>query len=97
MRKLLNTLFVLTPECYLSLDGETVVVHRDKTEMARFPLHTLEGILSFTYAGASPAYKLFDAVQITRNEGVTVPRSYRDYTVTVAEPLPAGVTCLRMG
>ena len=55
MRKLLNTLFVLTPECYLSLDGETVVVHRDKAEMARFPLHTLEGILSFTYAGASPA------------------------------------------
>lgn len=54
MRKLLNTLFVLTPECYLSLDGETVVVHRDKAEMARFPLHTLEGILSFTYAGASP-------------------------------------------
>ena len=55
MRKLLNTLFVLTPECYLSLDGEMVVVHRDKAEMARFPLHTLEGILSFTYAGASPA------------------------------------------
>lgn len=54
MRKLLNTLFVLTPECYLSLDGETVVIHRDKAEMARFPLHTLEGILSFTYAGASP-------------------------------------------
>ena len=47
--------------------------------------------------GNAPAYKLFDAVQITRNEGVTVPRSYRDYTVTVAEPLPAGVTCLRMG
>lgn len=47
--------------------------------------------------GNAPAYKLFDAVQITRNEGVTVPRSYRDYTVAVAEPLPAGVTCLRMG
>ena len=47
--------------------------------------------------GNAPAYKLFDAVQVTRNEGVTVPRSYRDYTVTVAEPLPAGVTCLRMG
>lgn len=55
MRKLLNTLFVLTPECYLSLDGETVVVSREKTEQARFPLHTLEGILSFSYAGASPA------------------------------------------
>ena len=47
--------------------------------------------------GNAPAYKLFDAVQITRNEGVTLPRSYRDYTVTVAESLPAGVTCLRMG
>ena len=47
--------------------------------------------------GNAPAYKLFDAVQITRKEGVTVPRSYRDYTVTVADTLPAGVTCLRMG
>lgn len=55
MRKLLNTLFVLTPESYLSLDGETVVVSGDHCETARFALHTLEGILAFTYAGASPA------------------------------------------
>lgn len=47
--------------------------------------------------GNAPAYKLFDAVQVSRKEGVTVPRSYRDYTVTVADTLPAGVTCLRMG
>ena len=55
MRKLLNTLFVLTPENYLSLEGENVVVSRERQEVARFPLHTLEGILAFTYAGASPA------------------------------------------
>ena len=55
MRHLLNTLYVLTPENYLSLDGENVVVSRQKTEIGRFPLHTLEGIVSFTYAGASPA------------------------------------------
>lgn len=55
MRKLLNTLFVLTPESYLSLDGETVVVNQGGAEAARFPLHTLEGILTFAYAGASPA------------------------------------------
>lgn len=55
MRKLLNTLFVLTPENYLSVEGETVVVKRDQSKVAQFPLHTLEGILSFTYAGASPA------------------------------------------
>ncbi len=55
MKHLLNTLFVLTEDSYLSLDGENVVVLRDKKETARFPLHTLEGILCFTYPGASPA------------------------------------------
>lgn len=55
MRKLLNTLYVLTPERYLSLDGENVVVNQERKEIARFPLHTLESILCFTYAGASPA------------------------------------------
>lgn len=55
MRRLLNTLFVLTEDSYLTLDGENVVIHRDKIETARFPLHTLEGILCFTYAGASPS------------------------------------------
>ena len=55
MRTLLNTLFVLSEDSYLSLDGENVVVNRNKEVSARFPLHTLEGILSFAYAGASPA------------------------------------------
>ena len=55
MRKLLNTLFVLTEDSYLSLDGENVVVSRERGEVARFPLHTLEGILTFAYPGASPA------------------------------------------
>lgn len=55
MRHLLNTLYVLSEEAYLSLDGENVVVKRGNTEAARLPLHTLERILSFSYAGASPA------------------------------------------
>lgn len=55
MRKLLNTLFVTSEDAYLSLDGENVVVNCDKQEVARFPLHTLSGIFSFSYAGASPA------------------------------------------
>ena len=55
MKKLLNTLFVTTEDAYLSLDGENVVVSREKQELARFPLHTLFGIIAFTYAGASPA------------------------------------------
>ncbi|WP_418665921.1 type I-C CRISPR-associated endonuclease Cas1c [Allofournierella sp.] len=55
MRHLLNTLFVTSEDAYLSLDGENVVVNRDKTAIGRFPLHTLTGIVSFSYAGASPA------------------------------------------
>ena len=35
--------------------GENVVVNRKDTEIGRFPLHNLSGILSFSYAGASPA------------------------------------------
>lgn len=46
--------------------------------------------------GNAPAYKLFDAVQVQRNADVIAPRSYRDYTVTVAETLPEGVACERM-
>lgn len=55
MKKLLNTLFVTSEDAYLSLDGENIVVSRDRHEIGRFPLHTLAGIVSFSYAGASPA------------------------------------------
>ena len=55
MRRLLNTLFVTTEDAYLALDGENVVVKRFESELARFPLHALESIICFTYAGASPA------------------------------------------
>lgn len=48
--------------------------------------------------GNAPAYKLFDLVKVTRKEGVTAPRAYSDYTVSVDEAnLPDGVTCTRMG
>lgn len=55
MRRLLNTLFVTSEDIYLSLDGENVVANREGQAVARYPLHTLSGILSFSYAGASPA------------------------------------------
>ena len=46
--------------------------------------------------GSAPAYKLFEAVSVERRPEVSVPRAYTDYVVTVAEQLPAGVTCERM-
>ncbi len=55
MKHLLNTLFVTSEDIYLSRDGENVVANRDKTPVARYPLHTLQGIVTFSYAGASPS------------------------------------------
>lgn len=55
MRKLLNTLYVLTESCYLTLDGENIVIQDGEKTLGRFPLHTLENIVCFTYKGATPA------------------------------------------
>jgi len=55
MRKLLNTLYVTSPNTYLSLDGENIVILREQIEISRIPLHNLEGIVAFGYTGASPA------------------------------------------
>ena len=55
MRQLLNTLFVTSEDIYLSLDGENVVANRGGETVARYPLHTLQSIVTFSYAGASPA------------------------------------------
>lgn len=55
MRKLLNTLYVLSEDAYLSLKNENVIISRDKAEIGHAVLRTLESIVCFSYAGASPA------------------------------------------
>ena len=55
MKQLLNTLFVTSEDVYLSLEGENVLANREKEVVARYPLHTLQSIVSFSYSGASPA------------------------------------------
>lgn len=54
MRKLLNTLYVTTPESYLHRDGENVIIKVGNEERFRIPVHNLEGIVCFGYMGASP-------------------------------------------
>ena len=54
MRKLLNTLYVTTPEAYLAKDGLNVVVSVDKEERFRISIMNVEGIVTFGYMGASP-------------------------------------------
>ena len=54
MKKLLNTLYILSEDAYLALDGDNVVAWRGNTLAGRIPLHTLASIVSFRYEGASP-------------------------------------------
>lgn len=55
MRKLLNTLYITSPDRYLSLDGENVVINCEGEIIGRVPLHNLDGIVTMSYSGASPA------------------------------------------
>ncbi len=45
----------MTDSCYLTLDGENIVIQNGDKALGRFPLHTLENIICFTYKGATPA------------------------------------------
>ena len=54
MRKLLNTLYVTMPDAYLARDGDNVLVKIENEIKFRIPIHNLEGIVCFGFAGASP-------------------------------------------
>lgn len=61
MRKLLNTLYVTSPNSYLSKDGENIVIKVDGKELFRIPIHNIESIICFGFMGASPALMAFCA------------------------------------
>ncbi len=46
--------------------------------------------------GDCPAYKLFDSIEVAKNDGVVYPRAYQDYSVTIhKEQIPDSVEVLR--
>ena len=51
----MNTLYVTTPEAYLTKDGENVVIRVKEKDIFRIPILNIEGIVTFGYMGASPA------------------------------------------
>lgn len=55
MRKLLNTLYITSEDLFLSCQNDNVVVSRGGDVVSRFPLLNLTGIVTFSYAGATPA------------------------------------------
>lgn len=46
--------------------------------------------------GCAPAHKLFELVHVRRAENVLTPHAYSDYTVSVEDSLPEGVSCTVM-
>ncbi len=55
MKKMLNCLYITTPNRWLHLDGENIVIKEDGEPIGRVPLHNLESIYAFGSIGASPA------------------------------------------
>jgi CRISPR-associated protein Csd2 len=58
----------------------------------------LRGLYVFEHdsaLGCAPAHQLFSLIDVKRKSNEMVPRSFADYTVTVAEP-PSGVTVKNM-
>jgi CRISPR-associated protein Cas1 len=54
MRKLLNTLHVMTQGTYLHRDGETVAIKIGDETKLRVPVHTLEGLVCWGRVSCSP-------------------------------------------
>lgn len=54
MRKLLNTLYITTPESYIFKDGENIVVSVKQQEVFRISVLNVEAIVTFGYMGSSP-------------------------------------------
>jgi CRISPR-associated protein Cas1 len=54
MRKLLNTLHVMTQGAYLHRDGETIAIKIERELKLRVPVHTLEGLVCWGQVLCSP-------------------------------------------
>jgi CRISPR-associated protein Cas1 len=55
MKKLLNTLYITRPDCYLHKERETVVIKQGDNKLGQFPMLALQNILCFGQVSVSPA------------------------------------------
>ena len=67
MRKMLNTLYVMTPQSYLTKDGEDIVIYVKQQETFSIPVINIEQIVTFSYMGASPG-----AMKLCCDHGVSL-------------------------
>jgi CRISPR-associated protein Cas1 len=92
LRKLLNTLYITSPDSFLARDGENVVVKVGNEERFRLPIHNVEGIITFGYTGASPA---FIGLCAERNVGVSFLTEHGRFLGRVSGPVKGNVLLRR--
>jgi CRISPR-associated endonuclease Cas1 len=89
MKRLLNTLYISNPDCYLSLDGENIVVKLDENELGRVPLHNIDGVVTMGFTGASPRLMGYCA---ERNIALTFLSANGRFLATVCGETKGNVT-----
>lgn len=89
----------VTPED-LKIFWEALLNMWDLDRSASRGMMTIRGIYVFSHEkalGNAPAHVLFDLVSVSRREGITAPRKFQDYKVTVNQAaLPAGVELTKL-
>ncbi|MGT2784813.1 type I-C CRISPR-associated endonuclease Cas1c [Streptococcus merionis] len=55
MKKLLNTLYLTQEDFYLTRERDNIVIKQDGKVLNRFPYRIIDGIVCFSYLGASPS------------------------------------------
>ncbi|AVX19279.1 CRISPR-associated protein, Cas1 family [Carboxydocella sporoproducens DSM 16521] len=92
MRKMLNVLYVTTPEAFLAKEGENLIVKVQEKVIFRAPIHYLEGIVTFGYMGASPALLGMCA---EKGVSVTFLNEHGKFLASVAGPVKGNVLLRR--
>ncbi|HFI2475580.1 TPA: CRISPR-associated endonuclease Cas1, partial [Streptococcus suis] len=55
MKKLLNTLYLTQEDFYLTRERDNIVIKQNGVAVHRFPYRIIDGIVCFSYLGASPS------------------------------------------
>ena len=84
----------------LELLGEAIINMFENDHSAARGKMAVRELIIFKHSkelGDCPAYKLFDAVEVHKKEGIEYPRKYEDYTVMIKEDnIPDSVEMKRM-
>lgn len=91
MKKLLNTLYITRPDCYLHKERETVVIKQGDSKLAQFPMLALQNILCFGQVGVSPALM---AASLEGNVGLSFFTEFGKFQAQVMG-MPKGNVLLR--